>query len=390
MTTPQAEKPASQTTGAKDRPWNPRFWDGMTPSAWFHLLIRNRFAVTPRRWAMAVLISLLSFVNALFWLLQKLWFGRTIAATQIQDDPIFVIGHWRSGTTLLHELLVLDERYTYPDTYDCFAPNHFLVSGWLLRPLLRILLPSRRPMDNMAAGWDRPQEDEFALCNIGMRSPYLTIAFPNRPPQDQDYFALENLTPEARTRWKQGLRWFLTCLTVRRAKQIVLKSPPHTFRIKVLLEMFPRARFIHIIRNPYVIFPSTVNLWKRLCRDHGLQVPNGDGLEEYIFETFRHMYEVFERDRHLIAPGHICDVRYEDLVKDPIEQMRAIYQQLDLGQFEKVQPAMERYFADKADYKTNRFQLSAEQREEIGHRWQSFIERYGYAEQPAEGATKSG
>ena len=53
-------------------------------------------------------------------------------------------------------------------------------------------------MDNMTAGWDCPQEDEFALCNMGLRSPYLTIAFPNHPPQDQEFFELAEVSPRAR------------------------------------------------------------------------------------------------------------------------------------------------------------------------------------------------
>ena len=169
--------------------------------------------------------------------------------------------------------------------------------------------------------------------------------------------------------------WFLKCVTVRRPKRIVLKSPPHTFRIKVLLELFPNARFVHIIRDPYVIFPSTVKLWKRLYRDQGLQVPHGEGLEEHVFETFNRMYEVFERDRRLIPPARLCEVRYEDLVEDPIGQMRAVYEQLELGEFDRVLPALKKYFADKADYQTNRFQLSPEQRAEIDRRWRPFLER---------------
>ena len=123
----------------------------------------------------------------------SLLFGRKIERTEIEDDPIFVIGHWRSGTTLLHELLVLDPRHTFPDTYACFSPNHFLVSGWWMKPCLKILLPARRPMDNMVAGWDHPQEDEFALCNMGVPSPYLTNVFPNRPPQYQEYLDMRGV-----------------------------------------------------------------------------------------------------------------------------------------------------------------------------------------------------
>ena len=374
----EQEKNKSQSVGSKDKFWIPRFWDGMGPSAWFPLLIRNRFRMSPRRVAMGCLLCGLSLINFGFWVLQTLWFGRRIAKTELQGDPVFVIGHWRSGTTLLHELLVLDTRHTYADTYACFAPNHFLASGWLMRPCLKILLPAKRPTDNMAAGWDRPQEDEFALCNIGVPSPYLTAAFPNNPPQYPEYLDLRNVPPEGVQRWKDALRWFLTCLTVRNPKRIVLKSPPHTARMKTLLEMFPNAKFVHIVRNPYSIFPSTVGLWKRLYRDQGLQVPKYEGLDEYVFTTLNQMYDAFESDRALLKPGQFCDVRYEDLIAKPVEQMQRVYQQLELGDFEAVRPAVEQYFAKEKDYKTNRFEMPAELRAEIARRWSKYIERYGY------------
>ena len=197
---PVAAPPAEQKSGYKDRPWIPRFWDGMCLGGWLRLLARNRFRVAPRRIAMALLIVGIGAFNFFLWLLQTAIYGRRIDRAKIEKDPIFVIGHWRSGTTMLHELLVLDSRHTFADTYACFAPNHFLVSSWWVKPLLQILLPSRRPMDNMAAGWDRPQEDEFALCNMGVPSPYLTITFPNHPPQDQEYLDMRGrVGPRRRT-----------------------------------------------------------------------------------------------------------------------------------------------------------------------------------------------
>lgn len=367
--------------GYTDKPWFLRCWDGMIATGWFPMVARNRFHISPRRWAMALLMSLFSFLNLGLWLLQTLIWGRRIARTQLQDDPVFVIGHWRSGTTLLHELLVLDERHTCSNTYDCFCPNHFLLTAPVFRPLLGGLLPKQRPMDNMAMRWDSPQEDEFALCNMGIPSPYTTIAFPNHPPQNQEFFELAAVTPRQRVRWQNGLTWFLKCLTVRTPKRIVLKSPPHTFRVKILLEMFPKARFIHIIRNPFVIYPSTINLWKRLYRNDGLQVPTYEGLDEHVFETFTRMYEVFERDRSLIPAGQFCEVRYEDLVAQPLQQMQRVYDELKLGGFEDVRPPMEAYFAKKADYKTNRYQLPSELAAEISGRWASFFERYGYSKE---------
>jgi hypothetical protein len=375
---------AEQKSGYEDRPWIPRFWDGMSIGGCLSLLWRNRFAVAPSRIGMAVLAGILGVLNFVLWLIQATLLGRKIRRTKIREAPIFVIGHWRSGTTLLHEMLVLDRRHAFPDTYACFAPNHFLISGWLIRPCLRFLLPARRPMDNMPAGWDHPQEDEFALCNMGVRSPYLTLAFPNRPPQDQEYLDFRGVPAAALNRWKNAFLWFLKCLTLRKAKRIVLKSPPHTARIRVLLEMFPQAKFVHIVRDPHVIFPSTVNLWKRLYRDQGLQLPRYAGLEEHVYQTFQRMYDVFERDRHLLDPARFCEVRYEDLIKQPVEEVRKLYGHLGLGDFAAVQPAVEAYFAEKADYKTNRYKQPPEQRAEIGRRWRSFIGQYGYSTEPAE------
>jgi len=383
MTSASAAKTPQQTTGYRDRPWIPRIWNGMNVRGWFLLLVRNRFAVAPRRLGRALVCAFVCPLNSLAGILQKLLLGRRIARTPIEHAPIFIIGHWRSGTTLLHEMMALDGRHTCANTYDCLAPNHFLISGRRIKDWLGFLLPAQRPMDNMAFGWDRPQEDEFALCNMGVRSPYLALAFPNRPRQDQEYFELSEVSPRQRERWKREVTWFLKCLTLRCPKRIVLKSPSHTFRIPVLLALFPKARFIHIVRDPYVIFPSTINLWKRLSRDEGFQTPRHEGLEEYVFQTLGRMYEAFERDRQLLAPRQLCEIRYEELIQDPIGQMRGIYEQLELGEVGEALPALSEYVAAQKEYKTNRYEISPEVRARIGRRWRRYIERYGYTSEPA-------
>ncbi len=378
-----------EKTGYKDRFWIPRFWDGMGVSGWFPLVARNRFVISPICIGMAILIGFLSIVNSLLWLIQAAVFGRRIDRTNIEHDPIFVIGHWRSGTTLLHELLVRDPRHTFPDTYACFAPNHFLVSGWIFKPFLKWLLPSKRPIDNMPAGWDHPQEDEFAICNMGLPSPYLTIAFPNHPPQCQEYLDFQNVPEADRNRWKNTFLWFLRCITLQNPKRIVLKSPPHTARIRVLLEMFPKAKFVHIVRNPYSIFPSTVNLWKRLYQDEGLQVPTGAGLEDHVYDTLNRMYDAFERDRELLGPGQFCEVRFERLVADPLAEMQRVYDELELNEFDAARPGIEDYFAGQKNYKKNRFQMTPEMRAEIARRWSKFFEKYDYPVDDAKTSQKT-
>jgi hypothetical protein len=240
-------------------------------------------------------------------------------------------------------------------------------------------MPARRSADNMAFGWDRPQEDEFALCLLGAPSPYVNIAFPNHPPQDLEVFDVDRLPPRARAAWKRTFLRFLRQLTVKDPRRLVLKSPPHSCRVPTLLELFPDARFVHIVRDPYVVFPSTVHLWKSLYQNHGLQEPTFAGLEEYVFRTFAHVHERIQQGKKLIPPRRFHELHYEDLVADPVGEMRRLYDRLELGDFDKVLPRLQGYLQKHVDYRTNRYpKLNAELRAEIGRRWGEIIRRYGY------------
>jgi hypothetical protein len=206
------------------------------------------------------------------------------------------------------------------------------------------------------------------------------MAFPNEPPNSIEYLTMEGVSREEVTRWKAGLEWFLKRVTFRDPKRIILKSPPHTGRIRVLLELFPDARFVHIVRDPYALFGSTVKLWKTLYKFQSLQEPKYEGMEEYVFSCFERMYGQFERDRELIDPARLFEVRYEDLVRNPIDQMRALYERLSLGEFEMALPKLEAYFRDKQDFRPDTYQLSAELRDEIDRRWGPYMHRHGYCQ----------
>src|SRR5262245_40825744 len=362
------QQPRSQTEASRQKEWMPRMWEGCDFISWMRLLVRNRFAIDWRYSYIAIIITIVSFFHMILRFMQQAWYGEKIARTPIRHAPIFIIGHWRTGTTLLHEYLILDPRHTYPNTYQCMEPNHFLLTEDFIKNQLPFLMPSRRPMDNMAAGWDRPQEDEFALCMMGVPSPYLTIAFPNHPPACQEYFDLAGLTPRTRAAWKRAFCSLLQRLTYKDPRRLVLKSPPHMCRIPVLLDLFPDARFIHIVRDPHVVFSSTVNLWKSLHTTHGLQKPTFEGLEEYVYASFTHMYESLEEGRTLVDPSRYHEVRYEDLVRDPMSQMQALYEHLGLGGFDELRPRLKKYLAEHKDYSTNRYQLSPERRAEIRRR----------------------
>lgn len=376
----QIRKPRSgKLSLAKYPPWSPRFWHGMRTTDWLRLLARNRFRIHPIRLGLTFTVTSVTLINSTLSVFQKLLYNRKVAQTEITEAPIFIIGHWRSGTTYLHELLVRDERFAFPTTYECYAPHHFLISGGWMPKLIGFLLPRTRPMDNMLAGFDHPQEDEFALSNLGCPTPYWRMVFPNEPPCYMELLDMQGVAPELLVRWKRDMLWFVQALTFHKRKRLILKSPPHTGRVQTLTELFPDARFIHITRHPETLFASTRRLWPLLDAAQALQLPRNEHLDEYVFAAFERMYRGFESQRRALASNRICDVRYEDLVRDPVPEMRRIYDRLELGDFETMQPKLEAFVATQRDYQATRHEeLEPEIKAEIRRRWGAYASKYGY------------
>jgi hypothetical protein len=351
---------------------------GCSLGALVRILAGGRFRVDWGSWPECCVDLLFATGNSAAGLVQKLTHGRAAARTLLTDDPIFIIGHWRTGTTLLHELLALDPRLRAPTTYECLVPHHFLLTaGWLAR-LTTFTLPQTRPPDKMRVTWDAPQEDEFALLNLGVPSPYATIAFPNHGPANDAWLELDSLTPGEQQRWERALVAFFRQLTYARPGRLVLKSPTHTFRLPVLTRLFPQARWIHLTRNPLEVFSSTVRLWRSMYQAYGYQEPRLDGLEEYVLSTFERLYLRLEATRPLVPSGALVDVRYEDLRHAPLETMRELYASLSLGDFGLAEARLETYFAEHAGYEPNRHELAPQWQDEVRRRWQPYFQRYGY------------
>ncbi|TWU59388.1 Sulfotransferase domain protein [Rubripirellula tenax] len=388
MTRPQASQ--STKTAASKPPrsggdfhrypfYSPRFWHGMRPGTWWNLLRSRHFRIHPSRYGILIGVTLATPVNTILAGLQWLLFRNQLAQAELHGPPVFIVGHWRSGTTLLHELMVRDERLSSPSTYQCFAPQHFLVSQWFFRRFAGWLLPGKRPMDNMEAGWDRPQEDEFAILTLGVPSPYRRIAFPNEAPTDLDYLDFDGVSDADVKSWMTALHRFLVCVSESTGRPLIIKSPTHTGRIAALAREFPDAKFIHITRDPRELFPSTVRLWQGLDEVQALQKPHGENDEAYVIECFERMYKSFHRDRDQLPAGRLIDVRYEDLVADPVATLATIYGTLHLSDFGAVQSVIESWVeAEHRDYQPNKHNLAPETESMIRDAWGEYFDRYNY------------
>jgi omega-hydroxy-beta-dihydromenaquinone-9 sulfotransferase len=248
-----------------------------------------------------------------------------------------------------------------------------------LVPWIGMFVPERRPMDNMAAGWNRPMEDEFALQSLGVPTPYLCSMFPNRGEVFREYLTLRELSEEARSRWKQELATFCKRLAYRDNRRLVIKSPAHTARIRTLLEMFPDAKFVHISRDPHALYRSTIGLWRSLNAEEGLQTVRDESwVGPFVVDSLRRMYDAYFEDRDLLRDDQLVEMRYEDLVADPKPQLRAIYDRLDLGDFARVEPALDAHLHDVRGYRKNRHSMDDDTSAMLRGEWARYFDEFAY------------
>lgn len=351
---------------------------GMNLSALWRILARNRFRVDRCYLDRLGYLFILAGYNSVMACFENRCNGAKIAAAQVTAPPVFIIGHWRSGTTHLHNLLGCDPNFTCPTYYQVMFPHHFAYSQpWGLK-IFNYFSPSKRPMDNMAIGAKAPHEDEFALAALSTVSPYLRALFPRTGDNGDAALDPLRLDQEALDRWKTAMRHFVQKLTFSTGKRIVFKSPPHLGRVRVLLDLFPQAKFIHICRDPYEVYLSTRHMWQTGFSLSHLQKPEPQALEEILLTWYIELYSLFDRDRDLIPPGAFCEVKFEELVNTPLDTLKNIYETLDLPGFEEFRAKVIPYLEAQKSYKRNSYVLDHETKERIRQRWGPTCEGYGY------------
>lgn len=352
---------------------------GITAGDWWRLLRDNGFGVDACYWHRAAVISLLSVVNAVHRRRER-QFDAAIAATPLAGPPVFVLGHWRSGTTHLHNLLAQDTvHFAFPNTYQVINPHTFLTTEAVNTRLFARLLPDKRPMDNMALSFESPQEDEFAPLLMTLKSLYLGVSFPRREAAYEPYLTFRDASAEDVEAWSRACVWFLKKLTLKYGRRLVVKSPTHTARVRLLLSLFPDARFVHIHRHPYDVFQSFRHYYDTAMWYTYLQKPDLETIDARILQRYTTMHDALFEDLPLVPAGHFHEVAYADLERDPVGVMRGIYQALDLGDVAVAEPALTRYLATLRGYEKNAFApLAPADRARVATAWRRSFERWGY------------
>ncbi|MEX2166218.1 MAG: sulfotransferase [Methyloceanibacter sp.] len=360
------------------------FWFGMRFGDLMKLFRRGRFSFTLN----CIPDTLLLFVwvpwnSVLYWISEAKYKKRAEAVRLDQKPPVFVIGHWRTGTTLLHDLFSVDPNLAYPTTYECFFPHHFLLTEGTLPKVMKGLLPKKRPQDDVPVGFDRPQEEEFGMMMLGQGTPYITCAWPRLGPAMTDYLDFKGVSAAGRKKWADAYMWLYRRLVLKHGgKRLVMKTPANAARLKLLHELFPDARFVYLARNPLNVFPSTVKLWRALYSVQGLHNPPhlDPWLDDYVLDMFARLTEAYEEDRHLIPADRLAELRYEDFVKDPVASMRDIYRRLGISGFDQAEGKMRDFLAERSEHQVSRYVMPLQLKRKVVERLKPYIDRFGYRE----------
>lgn len=357
----------------------PGMLSGSTLGAWFDTLLENRFRVGPRTWVKGAISTVLATSTSACRLAEEACVGGRVRRISV-EKPIFVLGHWRSGTTHLHNLLSVDERFAYPQFLDVMSPHTFLTSGSLVSQTLGKIFPSTRfELDNVPFSAAVPCEDEYALAIMTGLSPYLSWVFPEQAERYDHYLSLEGASDAELATWAGAMKYFMQKITYKYGKRLVLKSPPHTSRIRQLLRLFPDAKFVHIHRHPYSVYRSTKHLHAFSRQYFSLQHCDYED-HERILSMYETMYDAYFEQKELIPEGSFADVAYDDLVADPTGQLGRIYEELDLPDFGTAQPAVERYLAGLGNHERgNHAPLSEFVRRSIVNRWRRTFDEWNYS-----------
>jgi omega-hydroxy-beta-dihydromenaquinone-9 sulfotransferase len=349
---------------------------GMTLGEYVRLLRKHHFAVAPAYWPRAAFMAGAGVLNSVVGGHETRVHGPELADVRI-EPPLFILGHWRSGTTHLHNLLATDAQFAFPNVYQVFNPHTFLTTERYSKVLFAS--PRTRIMDDVPLNAEVPFEDEFATCGT-LHSPFLAWVFPRDAEQYHRYLTFRDVPEREVAEWTAALTLFYRKLTWKYGRPLLLKSPPHTGRIKLLLDTFPDARFVHIHRNPYVIFQSTQRQNQVSLRTMGLQHVDVRHIADGVIERFRIMYDAFFEERSLIPEGRFHEVCFEDLEKDPVGQVERIYDDLGMSGFDAARSPLQHYVDSIVSYRKNTYpELSSSLRRDVGRAWRRNFEEWGYA-----------
>jgi len=343
------------------------------------LYAQNKFLISVRYIPRMLYATVLSSIITPFSIKDKIKYNKNIKQTEITQPPLFITGHWRSGTTYIHNMLSLDTTFGFCSTFTATVPGVFLGSEKIFKPVLAGSITEKRPMDDVPMGTDLPQEEEYAIGAFIPYAYYNGWIFPKNMGFYNNFVCMENVSKDVIDEWKETYLYFLKKLTYYRdGKRLILKNPAHTARIKQLLEMFPDAQFINIYRNPYHLYYSMMRFLRIVVPIYCLQKHDMQKLEEHMLDLYAQMYKKYFNERSLIPEGNLIEIKYEDFIQNPLKNVKKIYTTLGLKNFDASKKLFSDYATSQKFFKASTYNVEPVVKEKIDDKWKFVFDEFGY------------
>jgi hypothetical protein len=273
-------------------------------------------------------------------------------------EPIFIVGNFRSGTTLLHRLMAKDDQSTSFTSWELYlAPS---VVGrrfynWLMRINYAIGNPARwvikvfnklveKEAHMHKIRLTEPEEDGQLLFQIW--STFHLLAFFPFPKLVRKYMYYDDQVPEdVKTRDMAYYHEIVKKhIYAHDGRRYISKDPGNSPKVKTLHQRFPDAKFINLVRNPLQVVPSSISLFSYHCDTYG-DPEQEYNLQETVIEHSKHWYAYPHQYLKNLPPDQYIQVQYQDLVADPQGTVEKIYQQFGL----QLEPAYQDILAAEAE-----------------------------------------
>lgn len=329
--------------------------------------------------------------------LQRRKYRKQLANKPLTQDPVFILGHWRSGTTFVHNIFAQDPTFGFTTTYQTVFPHYVMALQGLFKPVMGWLMPDHRPTDNMELSPDLPQEEEFALQNTCPNTYYNFWFYPERMQEYCDRFlTMKTATKEEIDDFKERFTELVktslwnTAKLYRKSKnpeeraltyddlRYLSKNPPHTGKVKTLVEMFPNAKFIYLVRNPYTVFESSRSFFTNTIAPLQLHSIPLEQMEQNILRNYAELYDAYQDQKKYIPEGNLVEVKFEDIEHDALGETERIYRELGLPGWERAKKAVEAYVEKKKGYKKNKYAYDERTVKMVNDNWMKVLKDWNY------------
>lgn len=314
----------------------------------------------------------------------ELTFNRKIKGHQILKDPIFILGYYRSGTSYLHELLTKDDRLGYHTNFQMVQPEVMLSTEKILLPFYDFICRVFKIQDKVhriPMSFKFPGEEDGAMTTgFNKRGAHWGYFFPKIMMRHiQKYIMFENINSSEMYEWTNDFVFLLKKISLaNRGKQLVLKSPPNTARVKLLLSLFPNAKFIFIHRNPYDMYASNKRFMKLTHKIYALGGTKNINTRDIILDTYSQFMNKYLSEKSLIPDEQLIEIKYEDFINSPLENMKNIYSALNLNEFQYCEKKMIEHLCSRNDYKKLEHELQSDETTIVTKRLEPFLKQWNY------------